>query len=131
MFNSQLHPTFDGSSLKNYFDSPAQVAAYFGIAERTARDWFNKNQVPATAKRLMDIAASGFLPCALGWEDFRIFKGVMYTPSGQALKPEQLKAICTAFDLPQYERVQRWLNNRRAAPVPSWVDKRENVINFK
>ncbi|WP_163134481.1 DUF3653 domain-containing protein [Agarivorans sp. Alg241-V36] len=134
MINSQLYPTFNGSDLRSYFDSPAQVADYFGIPERTARDWYKKNQALSTAKRLMDVAASGFLPCSMGWEDFRIFNGLLYTPAGQCIKPEQLQAICTAFDLPQYERVQKWLNNRRTAKVPDWVTEEQSnskVVSFK
>jgi len=131
MINSQLYPTFNGSDLKNYFDSPAQVADYFGIPERTARDWYSKNKAPKTAKRLMDVAASGFLPCSLGWEDFRIFNGILYTPNGQALKPHQLAAICMAFDLPKYDRVEKWLNERRSAPIPDWVSKQSNVLKIR
>ncbi|WP_221077141.1 hypothetical protein [Agarivorans aestuarii] len=50
--NSQLHPTFNGTDLKNYFDSPAQVADYFGIPERTARDWYKKESSSQHRKAL-------------------------------------------------------------------------------
>jgi aminoglycoside phosphotransferase (APT) family kinase protein len=45
-----------------------------------------------------------------------------------------LKAICTAFDLPQYERVQKWLNSRKSAKVPEWVlgkQQKANILIFK
>ncbi|WP_220717926.1 hypothetical protein [Agarivorans litoreus] len=125
MINSQLHPTFNGSDLRNYFDSPAQVADYFGIPERTARDWYRKNQAPNSAKRLMDIAASRFLPCSLGWEDLRIFNGLLYTPSGQVITPAQLDYICKCFDTPRH--AQRWLqSHRHEARIPLWVKEQQS-----
>ncbi|CAG9001264.1 MAG: hypothetical protein CENE_03282 [Candidatus Celerinatantimonas neptuna] len=130
MKNSQRFPSFNGRVLLNYFDNASQVAEFFDIPDRTARDWFKNNRVPRSAKRLLDVAQAGFMPCSLGWEKFRIYNGLLYTPDGIAMTPEELRLITQAFTLPKYRNVQRWLNDRHDAWLPDWVleRKKNNVV---
>ena len=119
-------------SLKKHFSSTKAVAEYFGIPERTAHYWYSHDRVPKHATRLMDIAAAGYMPCSQGWEKFRIYRGVMYTPEGQAVTPEELKMICKAFDLPEYKRVKSMLIDRYPAKVPEWLtDSRIVQLNHR
>lgn len=128
MRNSQRFPDFNGKGLYNYFDTAREIAEYFDIPIRTARDWQARGQVPRTAKRLLDVAEAGFMPCSLGWEDFRIYNGLLYTPDGHELTPDELRMICSAFNLPQYRKVQDWLNDRHDAKVPKWLNKERGSV---
>ncbi len=66
MRNSQRFPDFNGKFLRNYFANAKELGEFFGIPPRTARDWWQRDQVPVHAKRLLDVVQAGFMPCSIG-----------------------------------------------------------------
>ena len=121
MVNAQRFPSFNGKGLRQYFDDPQEVSSFFGVPERTARDWWKHDKVPRNARRLLDVAQAGFMPMNKGWEQYRIYNGMLYTPKGHAITPDELSLICSAFDLPLLRNVQNMLNDRHKARVPDWA----------
>ena len=65
-----------------------------GVDRRTWRRWESGNaRIPYAAYELLRIIAAGELPRgAEGWEGFRFFRGLLYTPEGAELTPGDLRA---------------------------------------
>ncbi len=71
------------------------IEAYFNVTKATAYRWIKAGQpTNPTALRLLDIAASGFLPCVKEWDGFYIFSGRIITPRGFDILPSELEMMC-------------------------------------
>ncbi|MBB1322110.1 hypothetical protein [Shewanella sp. SR43-8] len=71
------------------------ICDYFDVNKATAYRWI-KAGLPGnkTALRLLDVAASGYLPCNLAWNGYFIFNDRLITKSGFVLSAWELDSMC-------------------------------------
>ncbi|OEG72310.1 hypothetical protein BEL05_04855 [Shewanella colwelliana] len=80
-------------------DDPRLICDYFGVTKATAYRWINEGKpTNSTALRLLDIAASGFMPCNNHWDGFFIFGGSLVTPSGYVVQAWELDVMCETLE---------------------------------
>lgn len=81
--------------LNLFKDDYRLIFSYFDVNKATAYRWI-KDGIPTnnTALRMLDIAASGFLPCADNWDGYMIVNGRMITPSGFDILPSEIEMMC-------------------------------------
>ena len=77
------------------FDNDARrICDFFGVQRATAYRWIKSGQpTNATALRLLDVAASGFLPCSDAWDGYMIFNNRIITPNGYDVLPCELERL--------------------------------------
>ncbi|GGI85952.1 DUF3653 domain-containing protein [Shewanella gelidii] len=76
-------------------DDYRRICSYFDVNRATAYRWIKAGKpTNSIALRLLDVAASGFLPCSDEWNGFMIVKGRMITPSGFDVRPNEIEYMC-------------------------------------
>ncbi|QBF81273.1 hypothetical protein EXU30_00115 [Shewanella maritima] len=73
------------------------ICDFFDVDKSTAYRWINEGKpTNKTALRLLDIAASGFMPCNEAWNGYFIFNGRLVTKSGYVLQPWEIEHLSEA-----------------------------------
>lgn len=106
-----------------------RIVDYFDVNRATAYRWIKAGKpTNPTALRLLDIAASGFLPCSNAWDGYMIIDNRIITPNGYDVLPSELDLL--ARNDMQRPTADRIINRPRN--FKPWCDREpEFVKGFK
>ncbi|CCO48894.1 S-adenosylhomocysteine hydrolase [Vibrio nigripulchritudo SOn1] len=85
-----------------HFDSDKEAAQYFGVCEKTVKNWHRNRNYPMPVIRLIIVKHRGYLPPTEEWRGFRIRGDMLYTPSGRALSAYDLKELDIRVSLDEH-----------------------------
>ncbi|QYK03120.1 helix-turn-helix domain-containing protein [Shewanella psychrotolerans] len=106
-------------------DDPRRICDYFGVTKATAYRWINEGKpTNKTALRLLDIAASGFLPCNNHWNGFFIFDGSLVTSSGFVIHSWELDIMCETLE--RVPTAEKLINKPRN--FKPWRDREPDFV---
>lgn len=106
-------------------DESKLIEAYFNVTKATAYRWIKAGQpTNGTALRLLDIAASGYLPCIKEWDGFYIFSGRIITPGGYDVLPAELDLMCE--ELGRIPSAHKLMNQPRL--FKPWRDREPEFV---
>lgn len=114
------------TKFKNLFnDDHKLISNYFNVNKATAYRWIKAGQpTNNTALRLLDIAASGFLPCVSDWNGFYIFNGRLITPNGFDVLPKEIDLMCE--ELGRLPSAYKLMNQPRL--FKPWRDREPDFV---
>ena len=102
-----------------------QIMDFFDVDKATAFRWIrNKKPTSKPALRLLDVAASGFLPPINGWNGFVIVQGRLITPNGFDLLPSEIVRFGEEFHLRETARIFQ----ERARNFKPWRDREPDFV---
>lgn len=75
------------------------ICDFFNVNKATAYRWIQAGKpTNKIALRLLDIAASGFMPCTNKWDGFFIFNDSLVTPKSYVLEYWEIDHLCEQLE---------------------------------